>query len=102
MTHPELAAKILELLGPDGENWTKDVLARDKMGSPVKPESEDAVCWCVSGAAIKTIGWTESLTPFALALMGDHYNSIPGFNDSAESYDVVRGKLQALAAKGDA
>jgi hypothetical protein len=41
--------KVRELLSAP-EAWTKGYYANDKDGGMVYPESEEAVCWCLSGA----------------------------------------------------
>jgi len=41
--------KIRELLS-DESKWCKGAIARAVSGFEVKPESEDAVCWCIGGA----------------------------------------------------
>lgn len=47
--------KAHELLA-DPKRWTKWAYARDVNGNGVKPESDDAVCWCIKGAIIKCYG----------------------------------------------
>jgi hypothetical protein len=52
MTTQEIAEAVYELI-EDKQHWTTGALARDKDGNWVPPESEQAVCWCVAGAAYK-------------------------------------------------
>jgi hypothetical protein len=34
----------------DREDWCQGALAQDNLGIEVRPESEEAVCWCAIGA----------------------------------------------------
>lgn len=50
--------RMLEILGPNGEHWTKNREARDSRGMFVMPTDERAVCWCILGAARKATSET--------------------------------------------
>lgn len=43
----------------DENRWTRGKYARNKEGVGVPPESEEAVCWCLTGA-IERIGQTPN------------------------------------------
>lgn len=51
----EVLDKALEILGPNGEHWTKEAFARDKNGKPVDDLKETAVCFCSTGAVHKAV-----------------------------------------------
>jgi hypothetical protein len=51
MKHSEALMKALELLGPNGENWTKGDIARDASGE-VTQTTDEAVCYCGLGALL--------------------------------------------------
>lgn len=39
----------------DESKWTKNTLARNSSGLAVPPLDENAVCWCLQGAIIKSV-----------------------------------------------
>ena len=45
----------------DFESWTTGVLARDKDGEEVPPQSANATCWCSEGA-LECVYWRSSET----------------------------------------
>ncbi len=45
----------------DPSKWTQGASARDINGIPVGSGDDDAVCWCASGAHIKTVGYGHIL-----------------------------------------
>jgi hypothetical protein len=68
-----------ELLTPEGA-WTKQALAFSADGKSVNPSSDEAVCWCVSGALFHTNGEgpTNSLWDFVELAIG---GNIASWND---------------------
>lgn len=63
----ELLLEMDRLLLSD-KCWTQEVGARDIDGKPVDPVSQDAVCWCLQGAAWKVTQNQEHYTQVAMSL----------------------------------
>lgn len=58
VTAADRARRVRELLD-GGEAWTQGEFAKNERGFPVKPNSEQACAWCLSGAilAVEPIGF---------------------------------------------
>lgn len=49
----------------DEETWTTGVMARDMFHEPIRPDSQEAVCWCLTGAIAKVTGYrAEAVRPY--------------------------------------
>ena len=82
------------------ENWTQGTRARDMVGTPVEPDSVDAVQWCATGALMAVCGdayWeerkkllcaTNELFGVGLISLNDH-----GTHEQVlEAFDVAMAK----------
>lgn len=81
------------------EAWTKGVVARDTFGSPITPDSSDAVCWCAYGALAKV---TRSASPdydAATAMLRKvvRADTVSGFNDTHTHAEVLAAFDRAIA-----
>ncbi len=77
------------------ERWCQGDYAKDSLGEPCDPESNRAVCWCLSGAASKVTKreyirglWSEFAWP----------DSIPNFNDHHTHAEVLAKLDDAIKA----
>lgn len=90
--------KIHELLS-DPSKWTKYMYAKDKNGDGIGSRDKEAVCWCLTGAAMKCYldgqsldfhCYIEILNKIKIRIGGDH---ITTFNDNStyeEVYNLVK------------
>jgi len=98
MTPQEIAAAILRdvLTGP--KRWTRGAYARNWYGMPVGPESHNAECWCISGAARRVCD--EMTDRDVLFVDVERIAGVPApeFNDARETtFDDVRRVLETIA-----
>lgn len=89
---------VLEILS-EQDRWTNNHLARNKYGSPVNPESEDAIRWCIVGACRKVYGAAskecdEAIEKIQAEIYKVSHSKIPRFNDT-RIYPEVLKILQA-------
>ena len=47
----------------DSSHWTKGLLARDSQGREIDYNSNEATCWCISGAIFKVMGYIGTSNP---------------------------------------
>jgi hypothetical protein len=73
----------------DRDSWCQGALAQDNLGIEVRPESEEAVCWCAIGAFERICFRERDSSPsYELAwaskdLFGE---SIPDLNDNGHDW----------------
>lgn len=60
---------MVRLLLNDEILWTRQALARDVHGRPVRPNHPDAVCWCVEGAIAFVANDRGVVPPFFMQYM---------------------------------
>lgn len=97
----EIAQKVLERLGPNGENWTQGKLARDATGRQTEPTSQQSVCWCVAGAVVLVVDTRREECNFHDAFMKrirrrKYNHNIAAFNDN-HTFPAVKAVLEELA-----
>lgn len=93
----EIARRILELLGPNGEHWTKGVAYRNN-GQSCTPE--EATEMCVLGAIYLAVGGKKDFRSVAVLLFpegGESQFSTIDWNDSSD-WPTVKAKLEELSA----
>jgi hypothetical protein len=72
------------------QGWCKGATARDASGAPVPPNAEEAVCWCVFGAAITTGAvWHERQAAYHVLERFTDGAAIDQFQDLATTLDEV-------------
>lgn len=65
-------------------SWTQGTCARDADGTNVEVYSDEAVCFCIYGAAVKTAGWkacgviVEAIKPFLEDMTVGAWNDVEG------------------------
>lgn len=91
LTVSEIARKVLELLGPNGENWCQNSFGLDKDGLPSPIRDERTVKRCVAGAALYFRGFNSE---FENALCGGIATG--AWNDS-NPFPVIKERLEMLA-----
>jgi hypothetical protein len=57
MTPLKILRQTRELLSAP-ERWTKEAFARDSPGELAGAQGRDAVCWCLDGALMRSVGGT--------------------------------------------
>ena len=82
MNAKEWLLKIAQEVEDDPSRWTTLLLARDKMGFGIRPESRFAVCWCAAGFQHRDVNF--SATP-ALVKACDIDHAF--YNDNLSSAD---------------
>jgi hypothetical protein len=105
------AFKGVRQLLADNHSWTKHTSARDSRGNRCKPEDSTAVCWCMSGALNKVVGYNAAgADPMAYNKAGKVYwaahslfNNINGesmvtFNDTRNHAEVLGALDKVIAA----
>lgn len=92
----EIAQKVLERLGPNGENWTQGEFARDKDGQRVARYSKEAVCWCLIGAIPKQVQFPDYSHFVDELVKKMNGQLIPNFNDT-HTFPEVKAVLEELA-----
>lgn len=105
MSPKETAKAILELLGPNGENWCKGELALTSGTIPIGPSDSLACRWCISGAAMKvtncnpqTQDWS-AYWDFVQAFRDvSGFGNIPVFNDR-HGWSRVKTVLTTIAGE---
>ncbi len=59
------------LITPEGA-WVQTTLARDANGQRVSPLSDEATCWCATGAVIRVLGTTDfDFRPYSRLILPD-------------------------------
>jgi hypothetical protein len=94
----------------DENQWTRNSLAVDKVGSVVRPTAPEAVKWCVMGACIKVLGTSKPslFDPVLKELRADapkkYGFSISMLNDRGGHDELIRvlDKTIARLEKNDA
>jgi hypothetical protein len=101
MTVADILERAADLIEPEGK-WTQQFYARDASGSRVPEYTANAVCWCASGAILRTAGdWTSTecgaAHRFLVSAVGA---SIPEWNDApGRTQAEVVSALREAAAK---
>ena len=96
-TVQDVLQKSLEIMGENGQHWTRGGFAKDKDGVDIDPLHDDAVCFCSAGAIVRvTGGWDSPLALDAFdALAGVARASIVTWNDyHVHSFSDVRAAFQ--------
>lgn len=94
--------KIKDLLDSP-EKWTKRAFARDKTGGVVSEFSDDAVCWCLLGAAVKCHNYNDEFAHAcekleqAVDTLFSHFGQASVFNDAADTTFADVRKVLELA-----
>jgi hypothetical protein len=93
------------------ERWTQATNARDWKGRPTKPQSENAVCFCLAGGCFRVAGDDANLLVPALKAAikkrvspERRCNYIKGFNDThpwEEVLEVVKEAMEATELPED-
>lgn len=94
VNHLENLKAVVELLGPNGENWTQGVAARNSQSIPVGVFDEDACKFCAIGAityVTNTINWpySEEMVEFIKESQPVFIPSISRFNDVATWEEIA-------------
>lgn len=99
--------KLSEIL-TDESKWTKDQLAKDVHGKAVIWASEDAVCFCLTGACLRSDTRPfQALIPIIRELyperVGDHHAyCIAHFNDHPDTdWEDIKRVLTALESRNE-
>lgn len=98
MNAQKLAKKVLELLGPNGEHWTKRALARNADGVEVSVSSPEAVSFCLSGACMRVSSFDALTLADAIRKTMNFALSMPRFNDSSD-WSRVKTALTLVAGE---
>jgi hypothetical protein len=86
-----LADKLREARALIQKGWTQHTCARNERGERVSPDSDEATCWCMAGAVLRTSDncADEQLLMRALATVtGSREGYVADFNDK-------KGRTQA-------
>jgi hypothetical protein len=73
------------------ENWCKGAYARNSSGEATSSGSDDATCWCISGALKRVAGcngYLDCVREAVLAALGDgktETHKVPNFNDHPDT-----------------
>ncbi len=107
-TPKEIAIGVLEVFKGDESRWTKHAVARDATGEFVGPESPNATCWCIAGAALLVTdynrnkeGFQERHDFYCQLLDGTGYNgAVSTYNDSdSTTFTEVIHQLEKVAGQ---
>ena len=63
------------------ECWTKRALARDALGHPIRPEQDEAFCYCTLGAICSVNGYQADAIDFLRDFVPGKKRSLGDFND---------------------
>lgn len=108
----------------DPERWTQKAPARNAAGDPVDPHSDDAVCWCATGALARVTGKTSGyrplyerartplytaaleirhVTPSGIAVVNDKLGHVPTLGMFQRAIELMENRIAAAAgeASGD-
>ena len=98
MSALDVLTKTRELLS-DPERWTKGSMAKNASGCTVRPDREDAVCFCLDGALTRAAGGSGNGYPEATRILEETVSERPwafcyvDWND-----DAARTHAEVLAA----
>ena len=70
----------------DDSRWTKLFYARDANGDSVSPRSDEATCWCISGAIMKVLD-CETMVRTGSLLNSSLYNILRGQNELLSDFN---------------
>jgi hypothetical protein len=106
MTPQETARAILAWYGGDASKWGRNKFATNAAGLSVSTHSEEAVCWCVIGAA-KRVGCEDADSVYSAfnaaasrALGLEHRGYVSSWNDAPErTFADVVALLERIAAE---
>lgn len=103
MITAEQYAAAAELIGPNGEHWTKGTDARDAAGEPIGCLHHGARAWCVNGALCKAGGIREAPSLFLKVIGYEPHQNYAFWNDDSgrlphEPYEALM-QASRLAAE---
>lgn len=109
----DILQRALELLGPNGENWTKGYFAYDEYGMETMGYCDVAKCWCAAGAIQRVINESDYDATYmgvlSRAIFGNDWKPFTGtcigdWNDAPErTWPEVKAAFEraiALASEG--
>lgn len=75
--HPATVLRSARAILTDPEQWTEKALARDVHGEPVRPNSPNAVCFCLEGAIALCSNLGGVLLPYFSNLLDEQVRLHP-------------------------
>ena len=94
----DILRRVLERLGPNGENWCQGYDALTKEGLPAYGESDLAVAWSLPGALMAEDAPLDTIIDASIAIEAACRENIEVFNDT-HTWPEVKAALEAAIEK---